>query len=118
MAERSCTILPTHRSSGSPQRCGGRSSAGSRAVAYRVGGSVSMGHNPCSRRHRASARAIIGLVFLASLLLPAPLHASAQHASAFVDQGTLTYTEGGDVADIDPANNEYEWADTIERNID
>jgi peptide/nickel transport system substrate-binding protein len=73
-----------------------------------------------SRKGARPARALAATVLLAGLLLPASLrganHASA--ASSFQDQGTFTYTSGGVVADLDPANNEIEYADTVERNID
>jgi peptide/nickel transport system substrate-binding protein len=69
----------------------------------------------CSRATRAIAAAVL----LGGLLLPASLGtANRAAAAASVDSGTLTLTFGSDVADIDPANNELEFADTVERNID
>lgn len=64
-------------------------------------------------------RALIGVLFLAALIVPGARQASAHRVHAgFIDQGTLTYATSGDIADLDPANNEFEYADTVERNID
>jgi len=66
------------------------------------------------------ARYICSTALVAGLLLPGARAASSasRAAGGFVDSGTLSLVENGMAADIDPANNESEYGDTVERNID
>ena len=64
-------------------------------------------------------RTAIGALLFSALLVPIGHFAQAKdRAAGVIDQGAMTLTFGGQVADLDPANNEIEYADTIERNID
>ncbi|HVA89771.1 MAG TPA: ABC transporter substrate-binding protein [Chloroflexota bacterium] len=72
---------------------------------------------------RRIARYTCSTALVAGLLLPGARAASTASAhsrasAGSVDSGTLTLTENGLAADIDPANNESEYGDTVERNID
>lgn len=69
---------------------------------------------------RRIVRALVGGVLLCSLAIPASFHsvARSQSASSVVDSGILTLASSGSATDLDPASNEFEYADTVERNID
>lgn len=79
---------------------------------------------PAHHRERLSGSAIIRVIALtaiiSSLVVFAPHTASAQHRlpASFIDTGTMTVVSDGTATDIDPANNESEFGDTVERNID
>lgn len=62
--------------------------------------------------------ALIGGLILAGAGAPAPASARPGSAGGSVDNGSMTLTEDGLASDIDPANNESEYGDVIERNID
>jgi peptide/nickel transport system substrate-binding protein len=59
-------------------------------------------------------------LLVAGLVLLVAQTASAQHrgAAPFIDDGTVTLAFDGAPADLDPANNESEYATTVTRNID
>src|SRR5947209_17750000 len=80
-----------------------------------------------------TARILATAALITSLVLLTPHTASAQHRTLFtlrtaaaqhrvpapfVDTGTMTLVSDGLASDIDPANNESEFGDTIIRNID
>jgi peptide/nickel transport system substrate-binding protein len=69
---------------------------------------------------RLIARTLVGAVLLGSVTMPASLHSAtaSNAASSFSDSGILTLASSGSATDLDPASNEYEYADTVERNMD
>jgi len=75
---------------------------------------------PCDRALSSMGRILSITALITSLALFIPRTASAQHrvAAPFVDDGTVTLVTDGIAADIDPANNELEFGDSVIRNID
>ena len=64
------------------------------------------------------ARLCGGLALVAGLLAAASPAAQARHqAAAFTDAGTLSIASNGTPADLDPASNQSDSADMIDRNI-
>ncbi len=73
----------------------------------------------CGLHRSAITRIAFSTVLAGSLLLPVSRSVAAQHqAAGFVDSGTLTLVASTLATDIDPANNESEFGDTVIRNID
>ena len=65
------------------------------------------------------ARLFAAATLLGGLTLGAAPGVGAQRSAAgFVDQGSVVFTGEGYPSDIDPANNEQEYGDTVIRNID
>ncbi len=78
---------------------------------------------PRDRRRSQFTRLACGIALISGLVLSgahsaAPASARSSAAGGAVDNGTMTLTEDGLASDIDPANNESEYGDVIERNID
>ena len=65
------------------------------------------------------ARLFAAAALIGGLILGAAPGAAAQRSAAgFADQGSVVFTGEGYPSDIDPANNEQEYGDTVIRNID
>jgi peptide/nickel transport system substrate-binding protein len=79
---------------------------------------LSRGRYPVSVTRITLSIALIGGLVLAGAGVASPASARPGAAGGSVDNGSMTLTEDGLASDIDPANNESEYGDVIERNID
>src|SRR5579863_4650026 len=66
---------------------------------------------------QATARIVLIASFAAGLALAAPRPTPAQAHAAFIDQGTLVYTDPRTAGDIDPASDETASNDLIARTV-
>jgi peptide/nickel transport system substrate-binding protein len=75
--------------------------------------------HPSSSVHGIIIRACLGMAFLIGLTGSLPHRVAAQtRAASFIDDGTLNFASDLLADNIDPADNESEYGDTIIRNVD
>lgn len=75
--------------------------------------------HPAFPVHGIIIRACLGIAFLIGLAGVLPQQATAQsHTASFVDDGTMNFASDLLADNIDPADNESEYGDTIIRNVD